>query len=246
MATTRSNRGPYLHLHGAKVLQQAQPMGTIHVGYSDRYQKLKRTLNGAVEVLDDLSSPWMPLFFLHVLPHEVQNPTTLFQHVQHRLSAELSRIKYLQRVHLRYLNYVAESITSGALHLAADPPSSSGYAIVADLQFLQVEEDEEIFDAYTLWLADQIQEGREWAPTRAAGASTSAIEKLINKGGFVAEKSDQELLGTCSICLEELSPSDGAALLRMDCSHLYHQSCILPWLEKQSSCPYCRREVDQE
>jgi hypothetical protein len=78
-----------------------------------------------------------------------------------------------------------------------------------------------------------------------AGASRNAVEKLIEKNGFVAEKSDEEL-DTCSICLAELSSADGAELLRMDCSHLYHQRCLLTWLEKQSTCPLCRREVEEE
>ncbi|KAE8100307.1 hypothetical protein FH972_018217 [Carpinus fangiana] len=278
-----TSRHQILHLRGEKT-QQAASMGTIHVGYSDSYRKLKWTLNGAAEVHEelDLVSPWLPLFSLQVLPCELRHPTLLHS----RLSAEL--LSCLWGVQPQSLQRVADSITSRAWDLSTQPPSSSGYSIVAELEFLVVEEDFENFDAHTLWRADQ--EGGDWAPMDAGdhfedsldrvvdesegvldqlrlpnvdsvlvlddvdlalkcsglgGGSRSAIKKLIKKGGFVANESDQELLGTCSVCLEELSSPEGAKLLRMDCSHLYHQACILPWLEKQNTCPTCRREVGQ-
>ncbi|KAG2665385.1 hypothetical protein I3760_15G006200 [Carya illinoinensis] len=77
------------------------------------------------------------------------------------------------------------------------------------------------------------------------GASRSAIIRLMEKGSFVASKSDDQELGMCSICLEEFASSNGAEeLLRMDCSHVYHRACILPWLQKSNTCPACRRQVD--
>lgn len=40
----------------------------------------------------------------------------------------------------------------------------------------------------------------------------------------------------CVICMQELSPP----LEQLPCSHLFHQSCLLLWLDKSASCPTCR------
>ncbi|OMO76848.1 Zinc finger, RING-type [Corchorus capsularis] len=48
----------------------------------------------------------------------------------------------------------------------------------------------------------------------------------------------------CSICLGELAVGSEAAC--MPCSHMFHHSCILPWLTKVQSCPYCRFDLNNE
>jgi hypothetical protein len=42
----------------------------------------------------------------------------------------------------------------------------------------------------------------------------------------------------CAICKEDLPIA--AAARRLPCGHLYHSSCIVPWLEVHNSCPICR------
>ncbi|KAI0563538.1 hypothetical protein FGB62_37g24 [Gracilaria domingensis] len=46
----------------------------------------------------------------------------------------------------------------------------------------------------------------------------------------------------CAVCLEEFESGQQVRLLA--CSHLYHKSCIDPWLQSSSnSCPLCKREI---
>lgn len=46
----------------------------------------------------------------------------------------------------------------------------------------------------------------------------------------------------CAVCLEDFEP--GQQVRKLTCSHLYHRSCIDPWLQSSSnSCPLCKREV---
>lgn len=40
----------------------------------------------------------------------------------------------------------------------------------------------------------------------------------------------------CVICQDELK----APLEQLPCSHLFHQNCLLTWLETSASCPTCR------
>lgn len=45
----------------------------------------------------------------------------------------------------------------------------------------------------------------------------------------------------CPVCLKQFEVNDKASL--MPCHHMFHQECILPWLDKTNSCPLCRYEL---
>lgn len=45
----------------------------------------------------------------------------------------------------------------------------------------------------------------------------------------------------CVICLEEMAILSEAAC--MPCSHVYHQDCIVTWLERSNVCPLCRFQM---
>lgn len=50
--------------------------------------------------------------------------------------------------------------------------------------------------------------------------------------------------GTCSICQED--PKYGDLIWHLTvCGHIYHKSCILPWTERSTSCPTCRRSFER-
>ncbi|KAL0390066.1 UNVERIFIED_CONTAM: E3 ubiquitin-protein ligase Iruka [Sesamum calycinum] len=57
------------------------------------------------------------------------------------------------------------------------------------------------------------------------------IEK--GSGGDVPEWAEEP----CPICLEELVKGD---VIRLPCSHAYHEVCILTWIKNHQACPYCR------
>ncbi|XP_022737327.1 E3 ubiquitin-protein ligase CHFR-like [Durio zibethinus] len=70
---------------------------------------------------------------------------------------------------------------------------------------------------------------------RLRGASKRAIEALEKV------KIEGTFTGQCVICLEEIL--DGLKASRMPCSHVYHQDCIVSWLEKSNLCPLCRFQM---
>ncbi|KAD7479877.1 hypothetical protein E3N88_03013 [Mikania micrantha] len=43
----------------------------------------------------------------------------------------------------------------------------------------------------------------------------------------------------CTICLADYKPTDVVRLLP-ECGHLFHVSCIDPWLKLHPTCPVCR------
>ncbi|XP_013170034.1 PREDICTED: E3 ubiquitin-protein ligase RNF126-like [Papilio xuthus] len=46
---------------------------------------------------------------------------------------------------------------------------------------------------------------------------------------------------TCSICWENFL--EGESVSRLECLHMYHSTCIRPWLQLHATCPICRRSL---
>lgn len=49
---------------------------------------------------------------------------------------------------------------------------------------------------------------------------------------------------SCPICSEEFFV--GGSAQKLPCTHLFHRSCILPWLELKQNCPICRKEISDD
>ncbi|XP_066581916.1 E3 ubiquitin-protein ligase RNF181 [Prorops nasuta] len=45
----------------------------------------------------------------------------------------------------------------------------------------------------------------------------------------------------CPVCLKDFDV--GSQAKRMPCRHMFHNECIVPWLQKTNSCPLCRHEL---
>ena len=79
-------------------------------------------------------------------------------------------------------------------------------------------------------------------PLPTPPASTAAIMGLTHIRVFaddkVTHKTDDRC---CSVCSDRLV--DGVVLTRLPCGHIYHISCIVPWLNRNCTCPDCRYEL---
>ncbi|CAN0924650.1 Zinc finger CCCH domain-containing protein 17 [Linum grandiflorum] len=47
-------------------------------------------------------------------------------------------------------------------------------------------------------------------------------------------------MDSCSICLEEMGVG---RVMKLECKHVFHQSCLMNWLKTSKSCPLCRFRV---
>lgn len=45
----------------------------------------------------------------------------------------------------------------------------------------------------------------------------------------------------CPVCMKEFEENDNGK--QLPCQHLFHTSCILPWLNITNTCPVCRDEL---
>ncbi|CAA7036456.1 unnamed protein product [Microthlaspi erraticum] len=90
-------------------------------------------------------------------------------------------------------------------------------------------------------LEQLIQQLAENDPNRygTPPASKSAIDALptvkVTKDMLKSE------MNQCAVCMDEFE--DGSDAKQMPCKHVFHQDCLLPWLELHNSCPVCRYEL---
>ncbi|CAL9234182.1 unnamed protein product [Arabidopsis halleri] len=55
-------------------------------------------------------------------------------------------------------------------------------------------------------------------------------------------ESEEEETETCAICLECVLDEDKRIYHMRNCSHLFHEECVIEWLNRQhNSCPLCRQ-----
>lgn len=73
----------------------------------------------------------------------------------------------------------------------------------------------------------------------APPASVSFVKNLPRV--IVSNKDDKNDGLTCAICKDVLPI--GIEVNQLPCLHVYHPSCILPWLSARNSCPLCRYEL---
>ncbi|EXC17828.1 E3 ubiquitin-protein ligase RING1-like protein [Morus notabilis] len=74
----------------------------------------------------------------------------------------------------------------------------------------------------------------------AAKSAVKALERFIYDG---VSDDDESKLG-CAVCMEEVVT--GSLMIRMPCSHMFHQNCILKWLKKTHTCPICRFDLSKK
>jgi E3 ubiquitin-protein ligase synoviolin len=46
----------------------------------------------------------------------------------------------------------------------------------------------------------------------------------------------------CAVCYDDMNDDSGCKKLK--CGHCYHKDCLRKWLESNSACPYCRKDID--
>ncbi|KAG2246794.1 hypothetical protein Bca52824_086422 [Brassica carinata] len=70
-------------------------------------------------------------------------------------------------------------------------------------------------------------------------ASKSAIDALLTVKVTLDMLNSE--MNQCAVCMDEFE--DGRDVKQMPCKHVFHQDCLMPWLELHNSCPVCRYEL---
>ncbi|KAI9122380.1 hypothetical protein K1719_007069 [Acacia pycnantha] len=84
---------------------------------------------------------------------------------------------------------------------------------------------------------------RSWRLVRAScggGKKGASPETVVGLPAVEVKESGRE----CVICKEEMKV--GKEVCELPCEHLFHWSCILPWLSNSDTCPCCRHRLPSD
>mmetsp|Transcript_11799 Transcript_11799/g.47604 ORF Transcript_11799/g.47604 Transcript_11799/m.47604 type:complete len:331 (-) Transcript_11799:229-1221(-) len=90
--------------------------------------------------------------------------------------------------------------------------------------------------------------GKPRRPTAGdATAGTTATEDDVDDDDESQIPDDEDVASSapvCTICLTAFKEGDVVA--NLECPHLYHHECIVPWLRRKATCPLCAMRIDVE
>ncbi|KAG8287564.1 E3 ubiquitin-protein ligase RNF126-like [Homalodisca vitripennis] len=69
--------------------------------------------------------------------------------------------------------------------------------------------------------------------------SMETWEQIIPTVPITQEQVDSKL--QCTVCCEDFQVREPVSLL--ECAHVFHPSCIHPWLQLNTTCPVCRHDL---
>ncbi|XP_052280522.1 RING finger protein 150-like isoform X2 [Dreissena polymorpha] len=82
---------------------------------------------------------------------------------------------------------------------------------------------------------------KERLSRRLANAAKKAIAKIPQRSVKVGDKELDADADQCAVCIEPYKVSDVIRVL--PCKHVFHKSCVDPWLLDQRSCPMCKMDI---
>lgn len=85
---------------------------------------------------------------------------------------------------------------------------------------------------------------KERLTRRLASAAKKAIAKIPQRTVKIGDKELESEFDQCAVCIEGYKASDVIRIL--PCKHIFHKSCVDPWLLDQRSCPMCKLDILRE
>ncbi|XP_052793055.1 E3 ubiquitin-protein ligase RNF130-like isoform X1 [Mya arenaria] len=82
---------------------------------------------------------------------------------------------------------------------------------------------------------------KERLSRRLANAAKKAIAKIPQRSVKIGDKELDSDADQCAVCIEPYKVCDVIRVL--PCKHVFHKSCVDPWLLDQRSCPMCKMDI---
>nr|XP_033783476.1 E3 ubiquitin-protein ligase RNF130 isoform X3 [Geotrypetes seraphini] len=76
---------------------------------------------------------------------------------------------------------------------------------------------------------------------RIGDAAKKAVGKLTTRTVKKGDKETDPDFDHCAVCIESYKQSDVVRIL--PCKHVFHKSCVDPWLSEHCTCPMCKLNI---
>ncbi|XP_014291230.1 RING finger protein 150 [Halyomorpha halys] len=87
----------------------------------------------------------------------------------------------------------------------------------------------------------EIMNDREKLQTSEECAIETTIEKIPSRALMDSSEKVIEDYNTCAVCFENYKLFE--IISSLPCSHIFHKSCLHPWLTERRSCPLCKMDI---
>jgi len=77
----------------------------------------------------------------------------------------------------------------------------------------------------------------------STGAPPAPRETIDQLPKVKITKEQVEIKLQCSVCMEDYKIDE--TVHKLPCDHLFHENCIVPWLELHDTCPVCRKGLTE-
>lgn len=69
-------------------------------------------------------------------------------------------------------------------------------------------------------------------------------KELAINTSFYEQNEETKTSSSCSICLEHFRNGESLSTIGT-CKHIFHHDCLDQWIQRSTSCPYCRRGIER-
>lgn len=103
----------------------------------------------------------------------------------------------------------------------------------------------DLFELYARVQQDRQQRAAFLGPPKASDKAKSQLYTLHPRSRYARRLLEKQ--PDCVVCCEPMRLDEDSAVTHrlrlLPCSHVFHESCLFPWLEQSNQCPLCRYEL---
>ena len=173
-----------------------------------------------------------------------------FGHANHTVEVQILDIKNTLMDQQEVLAEAMQQVQTGSIEVQHLRSENVRTEIMYDDINSQLQE---IMNADRLHMIEQLRENG----TGLSAAQLQSLEQLQEENETGLSEAQLQSLPTTHISIQEVEEStrcnvclidftEGETVCQLSCSHLYHSHCITRWLTTKTTCPTCRRNLQEE
>ncbi|XP_074651941.1 RING finger protein 150-like [Tubulanus polymorphus] len=182
------------------------------------------------------------IIYDNVTDHSLHNPTIMEHDVDDVVSVFISRESGLFMTSVMANNTkVTVYITRGKSHPLPPTSINKTSVLFVSISFIVLMIISLAWLVFYYIQRFRYAHAKERLSRRLASAAKKAITKIPLRAVKNGDKETTPDFDPCAVCIEGYKTHDVVRIL--PCKHVFHKSCVDPWLLEQRSCPMCKMDI---